>query len=273
MRHFGRSNEREDSGYEYSKITRTGDAKPRQDFEPVMNFDITAGQVFFESLRSYPGLYFPAAKTSSLMGRSVDDYHIEELRYRSDSEVLEAFYGMPPQDQMYACMAVANHLLLVIGNGCEIHPSGWIGDDPDITKDSPAIKIPPFIGEYRWYPASVGYSKACEATGMGLPETREAMEERGESVTFKEQPPAALNPSFKELLFNTLQAVIRYGFETDEREDKRDAGQALRTKRIAEVAFARLASLYPGDVPEYCKDLVGRFPTDSADSGIQSFTA
>ena len=77
-------------------------------------------------------------------------------------------------------------------------------------------------------------------------------------LKFIERPPVYLNQSFRELAFNILQCIIRYGVKIDEKDqehfDVEEAG--MRAKQFAEVALQRLARMYPDDIPQYCRELV-----------------
>jgi hypothetical protein len=68
-----------------------------------------------------------------------------------------------------------------------------------------------------------------------------------------------LNPSFRALAFNALQAIIRYGYPENQFCNKQidpDGKRAASSIKTAKKVFQALAKQYPDDVPEYCKDLL-----------------
>lgn len=119
-------------------------------------------------------------------------------------------------------IAIANHLMCVIGNGSEYHPNGWHGYT-EMPKDEPEVEIPIFDKPYAWYPL-------CSYSNI---------------MTAVENEP--LNPSFARLAFNIVQCMLRHGVLDFATKQVKPAGKDV------EKLFEKLKEKYP--VPDFCRDL------------------
>ncbi len=260
-----KDNFHEAAPYHYSTLTRVREPDPLEDFNQKININMSAGQVLLNSLRNYPTLYVHVSQTQEeesqtgeldrLLNHRSNRNEIERLSQVSEAEFLEFFSRLSADDQVRSLAAAADQILCTNGNGIDFHPNGWPLSDPDLSESDTAITIPIFDRKLHWYDLSPGFCEVCRAAGMHESNGSKSGIVTEGGLSFREGPVTPLNQSFRELAFNVLQSIIRYGVEVSGRQD-RDTF-ATRSVAVAKVAFARLARMYPDDVPEYCRDLVG----------------
>lgn len=118
-----------------------------------------------------------------------------------------------------AVQDAANQLMCVLGNGCNWHPNGWTGNNPDLQMDAKSVRIPVFNKKYRWYPLCEDYTlhSACKTVKM--------------------------NPSFVGLAFNICHCIVKYGAKED------------RTVSLAKECLGILTQKYPNQVPKYVNEV------------------
>ncbi len=175
---------------------------------------------------------------------------------------MDFFSKLSPDQQMRSLANAAACVFLK--KDFKFHPKGWPLCSRELTENGTAIMIPEF--NRRLSPslslANIGSSTVCWAAGMyDRCDFNEMDESRRRSlnnvieggVDFFDGPKIPLNSSFRELAFNLLQSIIRYGLELPYQIEEKIAEE--RRVALAKVAFARLARMYPDDVPKYCRDL------------------
>jgi hypothetical protein len=131
----------------------------------------------------------------------------------------------------------ADQVMCVGGNGYDYHPNGWLGHNPDLTKDSPSVEIPVFKKKYHWYPLYKD-SFIVQAAGVGNePHWRTGLLPKD----------IKLNESFTALAFNILHCIVKYGV------DDHGYKHAAESVRWAKKALKSLVKKYPDRVPNYVK--------------------
>jgi hypothetical protein len=130
---------------------------------------------------------------------------------------------------------IADHLMCVGGNGCELHPKGWVGSNPDLTMDAPEIDIPIFDQKYHWYPLDE-HSFICAASGVG------------KDWDFHNPKPSQvrLNESFVRLAFNVCHCIAKYGVQSSYKDEK-------KTQKWGLKSLKGFVKKYPDLVPDYVK--------------------
>lgn len=209
----------------YTHIDRVRKPDPVVDFQAEwMKQNFTAGQIIWGKLNGkYGDLY-----TEDVDGSKVADVD--------------------------AIMHAADTIMCTSGAGGDYHPNGWIGYDPELKPDCPALEIPIFTKKYRWYPWSES-SRIPIFAGIG----------RDIFDSDKKKPVAPyLNPSFLALACNICQCIVRYGSVSMYRDSQ---GSKAEGKKVGEREEARVRKLalrslkayakkYPDQFPEYCRELL-----------------
>lgn len=179
----------------YTYIQRNRPAESVVDYKAAFDsLNFTAGQVLYDEIANYPNLY----------GKSVT----------ADS-----------------IFKAADHLMVVNGNGADVHPNGWASGNPDLSPDSPSLEIPEFDRRLPWYPLS-DYSLLARGAGVGL-------------------KPFRFNESFTALAFNVLRCIAVYGADWEKEKFY---------KTITRRCVRGLAATYPDQIPENFKPLLRGCP-------------
>ncbi len=192
----------------FTRIEWVRPSDPHRDFlVEIASQHFTAGQVIWQLISDYPGLYLEKSrsdttiileKTRALLALSEnEDFTNSEEWKKAISDVLSEPCQNFQKDLNIqdddAIQKAVNQIFCVCGGGGDWHPNGFIQFNPLMTAETPSVKIPKFDKCYHWS----GLHEYCNlAVAVGLHACRESM---------------SLSKSFYDLALNVLDCIILHG--------------------------------------------------------------